>query len=455
MTSRLLAWVRSNIATVLLIALMAVSLPVAWGISAAWNARIRHARQAEASDALNRLKARVTYQLPAIDPAREPEPPTLRNVVPNDAITEAFRALKEQREQQVRRVVQAAVQFNQRARQPLVPGLFPQPDPAQEQLLRLEMAKVVTGRVGEPLFQRLLRRINAGEPPDPALVAERLQDARTRELERLGPNPDEQARRELDRKMFARRFAEYQSLAQKLSVYAGPHVFTGTSIPADMPTAPPSLPLCFQWQFDYWTCEDIIEAIRLANSGPAGRLQPLDSAPVKRILEIALHPIPALAQAAGVAQPAPGRGPAGRSRMTRDEMGGPELAAPSGSPASPVLPDFSRSITGWRSGPDNQVYDVRRATVSLIVSARDLPRVIDAFSRANLMAVVGMNLSEVDTYDHLAQGYYYGQDGVVRADLVVEVAFLRWWTAPLMPPEVRQALAVAPPQPPTGDDGRG
>jgi hypothetical protein len=101
------------------------------------------------------------------------------------------------------------------------------------------------------------------------------------------------------------------------------------------------------------------------------------------------------------------------------------------------------------------LYDARTAGIALIVDSERLPVVLQSFPKSNFMTVTDMSIQQVDLDKDLAQGFYYGDDYVVRLDLYVEVLYLRQWTKPYMPPGVRVALGLpeAEPQPEGEDDG--
>ena len=101
-------------------------------------------------------------------------------------------------------------------------------------------------------------------------------------------------------------------------------------------------------------------------------------------------------------------------------------------------------------------YDTRTVELTVVASSRDLPRLFEALGRVNYMTVVGVDLSPVDVWADLEQGYFYGDDHVVRAVVTIETVWLRSWTLPLMPDRVRAAVGAPPAasaQNMTGDEG--
>ncbi|MCA9298308.1 MAG: hypothetical protein KDA28_04535, partial [Phycisphaerales bacterium] len=69
----------------------------------------------------------------------------------------------------------------------------------------------------------------------------------------------------------------------------------------------------------------------------------------------------------------------------------------------------------------------------------------EAIGETNLMTVTGVRIREVDVWQHIQQGYYYGRDHVVEATLTIETTWLRKWTVPFMPDAVRTLMKVQAP----------
>ena len=116
-------------------------------------------------------------------------------------------------------------------------------------------------------------------------------------------------------------------------------------------------------------------------------------------------------------------------------------------PKGEVVSDFQFSPTGRVS---NALYDVKHVWVSAVVDVRQLPAFFDNLSRVNFMTVLLLQMHPVDEYDALQQGFIYGTSDEVQVDMLIETIWFRQWTAPLMPPEVRTVLGIAPATPPPG-----
>jgi hypothetical protein len=126
---------------------------------------------------------------------------------------------------------------------------------------------------------------------------------------------------------------------------------------------------------------------------------------------------------------------------------------------SKALPDdFAGSPSGRKS---NALYDVRHAKVVMIVDSKSIPQILSTFSNVNFMAVIGMDIEDVDEYEHLSAGYFYGENvDAVQITLNLETFWLRSWTAGdlteedvpadrsffagLMPDQIRYKLGLPP-----------
>lgn len=413
----IMAWIKAHLMIVAMTAVIIVVLPVGYVGSSIWNKKIRTARQAEATKMLGDLQAaRISYSHPSPLPGGQAI--TLNLEAPNPRVTEYFAEHRERLKQQVGRVVEVAEQVNSQGHEPLIKeGLFPRP---VNQFKTLDMADILVGKGERPsAYKELFRRINAGGPADPIQLANALNDRRSEKLESIQATTGrtqftQEEEIELRKELAALRLGFYQQHAQTISVYATMDVLP-REVPRTTPNEPPSIEQCFKWQFDYWTIADLLRAVDNANT-EGGQRQTVDQAVVKRIERIALEPI----VPEGSSEPSMGMG----------GMYGEPMAAEA--PRNP--------ITGRSGGPANTLYDVRNATMVVVVSSARLTELINAISRTNFMTVIGLDFEDVDVWADLEQGYYYGPEHVVRATVRIETIWLRSWTSPLMPPSIRLAM---------------
>lgn len=446
------SWIKGHWVVVVCCAIIVLSLPAAFFFSHRWSNSIRTRQEKAATDLLTRLTtaSKVSYAVPSVVPG---VPAIEQTAEPNSRRTAFFKAQKDSIVGQAAGVTELADRFNKAGHTLIMEGIFPDPARGQDvDSLTLEFAERVVGRPAGPggtaqpsVYQKLFDGINAGAPADPLRLATLLEDQQAREREKvLGTETgrqltaDESA--QINKAMVDARIAEYQRRARELSVYATMDVLPGPAeaaagswVPREMPKSPPAVWECFAWQFDYWVVEDLLAAVGRANTGPDGRLTDVERSVVKRIEKITLDD-------AGFYD----KGDAAPRRASEEEE-----TATTASETELVKPDYRRSLTGRTAAPYNMangVYDVRQAQMTVVVSSARLPQLLSAISATNFMTVLDCDLSEVDVWADLAQGYYYGNEHVVRATLGIESVWLRSVTKPFMPEAVRHQLGIPEPQ---------
>jgi hypothetical protein len=404
-------WVKSNVAVVVLSAVIILVLPLAFVGSTYWSGKIKKSRQNAVTQANNDLNAlRVTYTLNSPLPGGAPI--TKSADVPNSELTKFFKEKKQAQEQQVGQVVTIAEEINRK--KPLMEGFFPDAAGPDK---RLEMAYLVVGGRGNPsVYEKLLKSINAGGPADPNSLAQSITELKQQMLDKVRSESgreqmSQEEQEETAKQLAGHRLAAYREHASEISVYATADCLPG-EVPQALPSEPPPIEQCFRWQWDYWVIEDLLRAVEAANTSD-GRRQSVLNAPIKRVERITLSPM-------GWSQ------------------GDPNVQA-QGGPAGPA------SITGRQSGGGGGLYDIRNAELTLVVASERLPEVMNAISRTNFMTVTGMSISSVDDWTELEDGYYYGTDHVVRVRIPVETVWLRSWTVPLMPQRIKEIVTNTAP----------
>ena len=418
-----LAWVKSNLVSVIAIAVAIIALPVLLYFSAGWNAKLQEQVEQEVGGNLRDLnRISVNYAAPTLDPS---QPPVTFNRVPNEATTAAVKSWLERLRLEVDEISKLALEANDPGREPLVDGLFPQPTASESTSKRLEMARVWPGAMA-----RLLRDAGADGPPDADVIYERLLSqyeverqrllgVEAAEDARLEPEDEERIRTDLG----AERLRIYQDHAEGVQFYASPSVI-GNIAAWDETRGAPSLELCWEWQLRYWTLEDTLEALAAANTDEAGQEQTVQYAPIKRIESIAIQPWDLEAVTAGANQQPPA------TANTSTEIPRNYAISPSGRSA-------------WPAAPQNQLYDIRYVDLTLIADSSRIPQILAAFPRTGLMSVVDLPIiEEYDPTSDLPQGYYYGSDPLVRLRLRVETIWMRKWLAPMTPTSVRAAMGI-------------
>jgi hypothetical protein len=219
----------------------------------------------------------------------------------------------------------------------------------------------------------------------------------------------------------------------------------------------------WEGQMQLWIQQDIVRAIRIANHMDEPDSS-LSRQPIKRLLGIYVaagyvgldeldDPVANRISSAAL-------GPTkGFSVQTRT---GTEIATVEDvqQALNDRLPDnFQVSPTGRQTNP---IYDVRHAYLSVIVDSTRIPEVLNAIGQVNYMTILGIKTTDIDEYQHLNEGYFYGQVDCVQLDIHIESIWLRSWTAGdlmpdpdnpssfnigLMPDDVRFHLGLPPRSP--------
>lgn len=387
-------WIKSNLAIVILSAVIIIILPAAFVGSSMWNKKIKQGREKAVQEKWQALEvAKVTYSLPPSVPGGKatdfPWP------APNPGATAFFRTERSKIEEQIKKITTVADEINKLNHKPLLEGVFPTPT---EKIKALEFAEALVGKKdGKPsAYQLLLDGIKAGPAADPVRVLEAIKDEQSKALaksqaEKNTEKLTEEENKKLIDELAKIRIGQYQAHAQSISVYA-----TRDALPAGLlavvPTETPPVTDCWRWQEDYWAIADLLAAVKAANTID-GKLEGVDKSVVKRIEQMVLFP----------------------------------LEASTGS-----------TITGRKNSSANKSFDVRMAQMKVVVSSSRLPQYINAISSTNFMTVTGLEFAEVDAMKDLDDGYYYGNEHVVRATLTIETIWLRSWTTAVMPEEEKK-----------------
>lgn len=383
--------------------------------------------------ALNDRAAQVNYTIP---PVGAGDAEVAVNTVPNSTLTKWFQQKRQEKAAGAKAVVEELVAFNRGPRTDdaktfLVQGLFPKP-PERDTLRTKEMARAVSEAPA-----RLLAIVRAGTPPTPEEMTQTLRDRRLEEImSRVPPGGGEQnltleQMGEIQRTLTALRVRKYQERAERLGLYAEPGAIKlGGPIPG--PQTVPNLAQCWDWQTAYWAAEDVLRGIAKANTASGDRGIP--GAVVKHLESLIVQPLPGLNVSAG-----------GQGEAPPDPNAA--AATPADAHAAPLNPAVS--VTGRQSGPGtgNGLYDLRNVELTMVVSFRELPRLLDALAQTNLMSVLNVSVEQVDPLAQLNAGYFYGSEHVVRAKVLVETLWLREWTSPKMPPPVKSSLGIVDPAP--------
>ena len=369
-----LNWVKSNVYTVIFVAVMITAPLAMWIVAGNLNDRVKEevkARAAKIAD-LDRLqKTQVSYHNPVAG-----DEPVSAAIVVNPQFLDGFRELTERINADAQQTRDEALRVNRKDRGVLLDELFPEPPVHLRETLPFEMYRRLRAA-----YVQLLAEIGADSPPSLESMREDLEAARERFMTQVlikesREDLTDEDETWLSEQLTETRLSKYAEAAKRISIYA---TLASINIPPE-PTTVPTLSALFDWQWRFWIKQDILLALREAN-------QPYDSVldgPVKRLasLQVLDEPTPA----AGGTSPSSGggigmgvtgpqrRGRAGRSRSAPSEAATPAAADPS----QEVPLDFSLSFTGRTSNP---LYDVRHVRVTIVVDSNRIPEVLDALVR--------------------------------------------------------------------------
>lgn len=445
-----LAWVRSNVYSVCFVGVMIVA-PIVLGIVAGrLNASVR-SEVKERGATLVQLKQLEKTPVDFVSAVGRSQP-VKSTILVNERFLDRYQEVVGRISDDATRIRQKAVNFNRADRDVLFPGLFPEPPAHQLETIprRMYMALVAA-------YERLLVDMRAGAPPSAESMGEILEVAEDQFRTQILIKPGGQRLTDddttwLEEQLTNTRLSHYAEAAKGIGIYA---TLASFNVP-DESLIPPraeaqGMVQLFQWQWSLWITQDIVGALSGAN-------EPFESvleAPVKRL--VSLVEFDALAVGGHSAAGGGGAGfnagfaPGGGARRGA----GSGSSAPAGGnaavsldPAREVPLDFSFSFTGRKTNP---LYDVRLIQLVLIAETARIPVVLDALSRKNFITILDAKLEAVDAFEEVREGYFYGSPGVSKLTLDLETVWLREWTAPLMPPDLKLALGIpVVTQPPKG-----
>jgi hypothetical protein len=364
----------------------------------------------------------------SLDPdATAPEMPRFPNVT---VIDYGQKTIKHVQDQSLL-LKDQAVRMN--VRQPLVAGALPTTrDPFQFQQIYLKQFTTV-----------IPAALQSATPPTDEEIKARA-DKETERLTKEAPHDaatgdvfNKDALQNQINQMLGRLPEEMrQEAATKHRMYVAP---TAMSLHPDLAggkgvNVAPSAQSIWLAQVGLWLQQDLVAAIQELNRNS----KLVETSPVKAIVGINISPnldlyvVPAAAAGAtpGAAQPGAGANGATASSI------------PTNGDADPIPKDYTVSPTGRTC---NGIFDVVSFTVVLNVQATDLGRVIQAIERDRLITVTQTDVQAVNSAAMRQEGYYFGRNPVVTLTMKCEADFLRDWTRPLMPKEIKQYLNVLDP----------
>jgi hypothetical protein len=427
------AWAKANWLILVLTGVALVALPTMLFFSSRLSAGLRKEVQTKADGDWKFIvsTSNITYTIHSVT---EPDKKAFElSAVANKALIEKFAARREAITKQAALVGAEAIEFNRDDHKLLLADIFPRYKEGYEQLGPIKFAEAYIRAHAD-----LLKAVNAGGPVDSDALAAQLEDFRQQQISRVTSQSGdaqmtEEETRKLTDELIALRLGRCRQHAASLDFFADDSIFIG--VPVKPPERAPTLSTFWDWQMRYWISSDLLRAAATANSGSTTGVP---GGVVKRVLRISIDP-PPYPEVPDAYKPGEG-----------------EAITPQTKDPAPI--DYRASITGRYSDPSsgNQYYDVRTASLDVIVSSERLPQFFDALAATNFMTVLECQLEAVDPLEDLREGYFYGDEHVVKARLTIETIWLRAWTKPYMPASVRTALAVVEdPAPPPAEGAEG
>lgn len=428
--SAVLAWIKSNLASVIFIVVMVValvSLPILAG-------RLNRSIQDQMKDRVGQHRDLVKLEKTDVKIGNPVSGHQIsETALVNKRLLDRLLEVTEAETADATRVQEAAELHNRKGRGVLLDRLFPEPPPAEREVLpeafhhRLDSA-----------YEQLLERVGAGSPPSLEVMRDEIlrreDNFRNQTLQKdVGDPLDEEEQRQLQEALTEQRMSLYAEQAERIGLYA---TIEALNVPRWEQARQPSLSELYDWQWQYWVVEDLLEALAEANRGSATARYSVQQAPAKRVLDVVVY------------ESDPGEGGGGGPGASRGDRGrgsdGPTGIKPN--PAAEVTRDYGVSFTGRVTNP---LYDVRLAEMTLVIETARLPAVMNALARRNFITVLDVDVVPADHYAAARDGYFYGSEPVSEVTLTLETIWLRSWTTPYMPGELKQALHI-PVDPPAG-----
>jgi hypothetical protein len=407
---QLVPWLKAHwpIPALTLVALAA--LPTAMYFAGKMQDDLHASFQKRVSDAATSVlpnSTNVKYGIPAMDGSGN----VLEMSAPaNEQMIAAYKKILEDMQAKVGIVSEKGLAFNQGDHKALVDGYFPNASPDGGR-----------GFIKQYIdfHKKLVTDMRGGEPPKADDVAKALTDHRDAFVAKIraerGTEPNAEDQATLAGELLQMRVGAIRKRAAQIGVYADPGVFDG--VPVAVPEKAPTAGEAWDKQERAWVHQDLCRAILLANGG-SGATGGVSGSVVKRLLRVNVAP------------------------PMWDVAGASAQAYEPGEEKAPL--DFGVSLTGRHSGAGskNKWYDVRTATIDVIVSSKNLPKFLNALAATNFMTVLDLDISQIEPIADLREGFDYGDENVVKATMKLETVWLREWRKAVMPSDVQKALAM-------------
>ncbi len=332
-----------------------------------------------------------------------------------------------------------AVAHNRGSHKPLVNLRLEAKDPKRQEV-HLDLVASLNAAYAALLSESL----GAGSPPSDWDVTVKLQRRQFLFIQNdLKKAPDatltDAERKQLTDGLTTNRIALYAAAADAARIFVDGEDVGMFREGFDPGTLKLNLRRLWDLQFRFWVAEDVLLACKSVNTEASVPLNP-----IKRILFVqSLGAVLATSTDAAAGSPSAGGegGGEGGSEPTPPPAGIDDASATSGIPIDPNQPvamgQYSASLKGWAT---NQLYDVTRTRVRMVAETSKIPMIADAFARQNFIVITDVEVQPTDAFAGLNDGCFYGEAPISIVTWTLESAWLREWTGPLMPDEVRKQL---------------
>jgi len=435
--SAVLIWLKSNVASVIFFVVMIAALVALPILASGLNEDVRKTvkDRVNSHNELRKLE-KTSISIPSVT-----GPPIQESAIVNQRLLERYNAIVDAERDDARQVRELAVRHNQKGRTVLLEELFPKPIASLREVLPEQFHGII-----ENAYRELLVDVRAGTPPTPEDMQELIERERAKfysgilQKDLADPlSSDERSR--LEKELAKDRMLNYVKHANSVRFYAGLEAF---EVPYWQQANQPSLAELYDWQWQYWIVEDILRGLADANSDDEGAW--VEKEPVKRVVQISVFEPGYGAASGGGGGGGSGNAPGLGGGGGRGGGGGGGKSGPAPLPVNPaqeVKPDYGASFTGRLTNP---LYDVRLVEVLVVVETARINEVLDALARRNFITILDLAMAPGDHYAAAQEGYYFGSEPITELTLMIETVWLREWTTPFMPLELKQALRIPDPQ---------
>lgn len=405
--NRVVEWLRANVLIVVFAVLAVVAIVgivlirmAGAGLTAEMSAR---ATQLKTIDDLMRTPVTPSEEIP-------PQP---KVVTPGDIrqVQAYYGRLRTEKD----RVARYVLELNRANHLPMLEGIFD--EPLRDRRLPFQVPSRYRDAFAEMLGEHSptsnVPQLDAGMPPTQAQIERALQQVEDEYLRRVFKSVNELTEAqlaELAKRKAERHLELVREQARSIHVYASQDINETFDVMAFSRDNPPPEEI-WEAQMKLWIQQDLTRAIAVANRTVDPRVGVPD-APIKRLI---------------------------RMEVPSGNVVAPDATPVTGAETTPegrLEPDFRVSMTGRYSNP---LYDVRWASLTILADAQRLPQFLDSLGLVNLMTVLRCDIEDIDEFEHLRDGYFYGLGDIVRVRLVVETIWLREWTTKMMPSSVLNA----------------